>query len=198
MPQDKLKLFLQALEAKGIYISKEDIKTVSERTRIVSIEKGTIFMKQGVPAKRLYFLISGTARLYVNHGTHETTIDFISWSEFVSTFVYVQNEVPSTVALDALTEVSALYWEKDDIVFLKKYTKVFNDIENVMLDSLLQWNLRREIEFRNLSPEERYLKLYENQPKVVQQVPLKYIASYLGIHQDSLSRIRKKIILKRA
>ena len=198
MSQDKLKLFLQTLEEKGICISKEDIKTVSDRTQSVSIEKGTTFMKQGVPVKRLYFLIRGTVRLYVDHKTHETTMDFISWNEFVSTFVYVQNEVPSTVALDALTEVSALFWEKGDIVFLKKHTKVFNDIENVMLDSLLQWNLRREIDFRNLSPEERYLKLYDTQPKVVQKVPLKYIASYLGIHQDSLSRIRKKIIMKRA
>ncbi len=198
MSQDMLKLFLHSLEEKGISISKEDFKTVSERTRTVSIEKGTTFMKQGVPVKRLYFLINGTVRLYVAHEAHETTMDFISWNDFVSTFVYVQNEVPSTVALDALTGVTALYWEKDDIIFLKKNTKVFNHIENVMLDTLLQWNLRREIDFRNLSPEERYLKLYENQPRVVQQVPLKYIASYLGIHQDSLSRIRKKIILKRA
>ncbi|WP_045467186.1 Crp/Fnr family transcriptional regulator [Sporocytophaga myxococcoides] len=198
MSQDKLKLFLQILEEKGIQISKEDIKTVSEHTRTVSIEKGTTFMKQGVPVKRLYFLISGTVRLYVDHRTHQTTMDFISWNEFVSTFVYVQNEVPSAVALDALTDVTALFWEKDDIIFLKKHTKVFNDIENVMLDALLQWNLQREIDFRNLSPEERYLKLYEIQPRVVQQVPLKYIASYLGIHQDSLSRIRKKIIMKRA
>ncbi|GAL86754.1 cyclic nucleotide-binding protein [Sporocytophaga myxococcoides] len=186
------------MEEKGIQISKEDIKTVSEHTRTVSIEKGTTFMKQGVPVKRLYFLISGTVRLYVDHRTHQTTMDFISWNEFVSTFVYVQNEVPSAVALDALTDVTALFWEKDDIIFLKKHTKVFNDIENVMLDALLQWNLQREIDFRNLSPEERYLKLYEIQPRVVQQVPLKYIASYLGIHQDSLSRIRKKIIMKRA
>ncbi|VTR34582.1 cyclic nucleotide-binding domain-containing protein [Sphingobacterium thalpophilum] len=56
---------------------------------------------------------------------------------------------------------------------------------------ILGWLQDNQVESRCMTAEERYYKLMEAQPKVIQTVPQKYIASLLGIHQDSLSRIRK-------
>lgn len=51
-------------------------------------------------------------------------------------------------------------------------------------------------EFKMASPEERYLNLLKTRPDLIQRVPQHQIASYLGIKSESLSRIRKRIILK--
>jgi hypothetical protein len=62
-----------------------------------------------------------------------------------------------------------------------------------VMDRLLSWLQCLQIDAICLSAEERYLKLVEEQPEVIRSVPLKYIASFLCIHQDSLSRIRKMV-----
>jgi CRP-like cAMP-binding protein len=150
-------------------------------------------MKQGKPVEHLYFLNEGMVRLYRMHDRMDKTLDFVSWNEFVSTAVYVFNGVPSPCALETLTDVDALYWEKEDLIAIKEKTSCGGQIETILLEKLLAWNQDREIDIMTLTPEERYLKLIDKQPDVVREVPLKTIASYLGVHQDSLSRIRKKL-----
>ena len=53
--------------------------------------------------------------------------------------------------------------------------------------------MQREAQFLLQSPEEIYLNLLEKDPKLIQNIPLKYIASYIGITPQALSRIRKRI-----
>lgn len=67
-------------------------------------------------------------------------------------------------------------------------------IELAIMERVFSWVQLIQIETKCLSAEEHYKKLMESQPEVLLQVPLKHVASYLGIHTDSLSRIRKKFI----
>ena len=59
--------------------------------------------------------------------------------------------------------------------------------------TLLIEKMQREAQFLLQSPEEIYLNLLEKDPKLIQNIPLKYIASYIGITPQALSRIRKRI-----
>ena len=59
---------------------------------------------------------------------------------------------------------------------------------------IISQNQQRTTDFITLSAEKRYLKLMKEQPEIIQNVPIQYIASYIGIKPESLSRIRKKII----
>lgn len=63
-----------------------------------------------------------------------------------------------------------------------------------MYEQAIAFNLQRTTDLLTLSAEKRYLKLLAEQPEVIQNVPIQYIASYIGIKPESLSRIRKKII----
>ena len=62
-----------------------------------------------------------------------------------------------------------------------------------MLDNILIGKINKDIMQQSLSYEKRYLYILENEPRIIQSVPLKYIASYIGIAQQSLSRIRRRV-----
>ncbi len=177
----------------GILLSNEEANYLKENTKEIIIPKNTIIMSQGKSVDRLFFLNEGIVRLYRLHNDIDSTIDFVSWNEFVSSVFYIVNRQPSPCALETLTEIKALYWDREEILTIMKEVKCAGKIENTLLEILLNWTQDREIDRMCLTPEERYLKLIKSHPSVVQQIPQKYIASFLGIHQDSLSRIRKKI-----
>lgn len=65
---------------------------------------------------------------------------------------------------------------------------------NMFYENAISFNQQRTTDLLILSAEKRYLKLLTEQPEIIQNVPIQYIASYIGIKPESLSRIRKKIV----
>lgn len=180
------------LKAYGIRLSRADIKLLMHHTEVIHLPKGRVIMPQGKPVQDLFFINSGLVRLYSKVGDTDTTIDFVPEHEFASTLIFILNQQPSVYALDTLTEVTALHWSRETVLYLREKVSAAPAIEAVLQVRLLNWIQERELDVLNLSPEARYQKLFETLPEVTRQVPLKYIASYLGITQESLSRIRRK------
>lgn len=176
-----------------LFVTKDEIDLLQKNTAQAIIPKNTTIMQQGKPVQKLYFINSGLARLYRTHDDNDTTIAFIKESEFASTIIYLLNQVPSPCAIQTCTDLDVLYWERSDIIHLINHTSLGRQLEATLTELLLAWIQDREVDKLSLDPEARYLKLIETHPVAVQQVSLKHIASYLGIHQDSLSRIRKRI-----
>ena len=75
--------------------------------------------------------------------------------------------------------------------------EAFKSEDDRIQDKLIQkgWNEIRANDFATLTAEQRYKKLIAEQSQIVQNVPIQYIASYLGIKPQSLSRIRRQSIL---
>ena len=72
-------------------------------------------------------------------------------------------------------------------------TGIGNQIGRLACEELFLKKSKRELSLLNDTATKRYLNLMEEQPLLFQQVPLKYIASYIGITPQALSRIRKRI-----
>jgi len=153
-------------------------------------------MEQGRPVNTFYFMNSGIARLFLKHNQEDITFAFISAPQFASTIIYLLNRVPSRLAIETCTDIEALQWDQDNFMAIREHTETGKKMETALTELLLRWNLEREIDRLTQTPEERYCRLIETSPLVAQQVPVKYIASYLGIHQDSLSRIRNRLMKK--
>lgn len=181
------------LQARSIFIHETELDTIRSVTRHKVIPKHTVIMEQGKPVESLYFLNMGIVRLYRIHNNTDHTLGLISSNDFISTPLYLANGVPSTCALETLTDVDILQWGKTDLETLKQTLHHGYALEMAIMDRLLSWLQGLQIDAICLSAEERYLKLVEQQPEVIRSVPLKYIASFLCIHQDSLSRIRKMV-----
>lgn len=150
-------------------------------------------MEQGKVVNTLYFLNSGIARLYRVAQGVDYTLGIVSTNHFLSTPLYLQSGQLSTCALESLTEIDVLVWDKADALHLKLAIPRMYDMELAIMDRLLNWLQDNQIDAVCMTAEERYRKLMDTQPEVIRRVPLKYIASLLAIHQDSLSRIRKTL-----
>lgn len=175
----------------GFTFSKEECNMVHSLTRHKKVKAHSILMEQGKPVKKFYFLKSGIVRLFRVHNGVDYTLGIVSTNEFVSTLLYLANGSPSSCALEALTETELLEWGKEEVATIKSQLGRAQELEMAILDRLLNWLQDHQIDAVCLTAEERYQKLMEQQPEVIRTIPLKYIASLLGIHQDSLSRIRK-------
>lgn len=192
MAPGKFHLINQWLKDHRVPVTHADRKLLMRHSSLLRIPKGSVMMAQGKKVTDLYFINKGMVRLHSLVAGEDTTIDFIPEHEFASTVIYILNQHPSVYALDALTEVTALHWTREDVLYLREKVSCAAALETALQLRLLTWIQERELDVLNLTPEQRYEKLFDTYPEVVQQVPLRYIASYLGIHQDSLSRIRNK------
>src|SRR5215217_2735378 len=158
----------------------KDLRLIVRHTRMIRIPKNTIIMPQGKAVTQLYFINNGMVRLLRQFRDSDTTIDFVPEHEFASTVIYIRNEQASPCALETLTDVEALYWEKEEVLYLLENISCGTRIEQAMLDRLLTWGQDREVDIITMTPEARYIKLLRENPAVVSMIPLKYIASYLG------------------
>ena len=181
---------------RGIFVNDAELEVFRSLTRHRIIPKNTVIMEQGRPVESLYFLNDGIVRLYRVHNDIDYTLGIVSGNDFISTPLYLANGVPSTCALETLTDIEVLEWGKQEMQIIRKEFHQGYELELAIMDRLLSWLQDGQINAICLTAEERYLIMLQEQPEVIRSVPLKYIASLLGIHHDSLSRIRKMVKLK--
>jgi len=179
--------------AYGILFTPDEFKRINAHTRHEILPPHTVIMEQGKVVNTLYFLNHGIARLYRIENGVDYTLGIVSTNYFLSTPLYLQSGQLSTCALESLTEIDVLVWDKASALALKQAIPKMYDMELAIMDRLLNWLQDNQIDSICMTAEERYKKIMETQPEVIRQVPLKYIASLLAIHQDSLSRIRKTL-----
>lgn len=188
------KQFLSWFDRQNLAPTREDLDFLYAHTELVTIPKGAAIMEQNRPVDYFYYLNAGVVRLFLKYNDNDITIAFVQAPQFASTPIYLLNRQMSTLALETCTEVQALRWNRDQFLAIKENTMIGNSLESGFTELLLTWNLEREIDRLTLPPEIRYQKLIEQAPMVAGYVPLKHIASYLGIHHDSLSRIRNRMM----
>jgi len=181
------------LQTRGIFLSPEDIRMISSVTTHRVIPKHTIVMHQGKKVNKLFFLNQGIVRLFRAHEGNDYTLGLVSLNDFISTPLFLLNGAPSNCALETLTDIDVLEWSKADVMAIKQHVTKAYAIEQAIMHRLLIWLQNMQIDAVCLTAEERYQKILREQPEIVQTIPLKYIASFLGVHQDSLSRIRKQV-----
>ncbi|HTN08844.1 Crp/Fnr family transcriptional regulator [Agriterribacter sp.] len=184
------------LRLKGIYLSESDRQVIRLHTGWRCFPRHTLLMEQGVPVRHLYFLNSGIVRLFKIHNGEDYTLGIVSTNDFISTSLYLGNGKPSSCALETLTDVEVLQWDKEDVDSIRQQVPKCREMEMATMDRLLTWLQEMQVDSICLTAEERYCKLVKEQPELIQKIPLKYIASFLAIHQDSLSRIRKTAMQK--
>lgn len=191
VPQKHFDDVCQFAHQYGISFTLPEFEIIRTHTTYQVLPPHTVLMEQGKVVKTLYFMNKGIARLYRIHNGVDHTLGIVSTNYFLSTPLFLQSGQISTCALESLSEMEVLVWDKPAVMSLKEQIPRMYDMEMAIMGRLMGWLQDEQIDAICMTAEERYIKLMETQPKVIQSVTLKYIASLLGIHQDSLSRIRK-------
>lgn len=173
--------------------SDDDWKFFSAKLKTTSYPSKGVILKIGQVEKNLSFVEKGILRLYIPKIENDITFGFVFPGEFVSAYDSFLTQTPSQYQIQALTETKLWHINYNDLQDVYANTKIGNEIGRKNAERLFLTKSRRELSFLNKTPEERYLELFSERPELIQYIPLKYIASYIGVTPQALSRIRKRI-----
>lgn len=171
-------------------ISKEAELAITDLAFLVSVKKNQDLQPIGVTCRTIYFVQSGLARIYYYKDGNEITEYFAFENDIIVRAESLFTGKPSKKAIQAVEDTvfigipSARLFELYDS---------FSDIERLfrkIIESAYVDTVNRIESIQFHSAEERYNQLLSKNPSMIQRIPLKHIASYLGITQVSLSRIR--------
>jgi len=155
--------------------------------------KNEIITRQGETETYLSFIESGIVRYYIPDDEKELTFNFCFNKEFTCAYDSFLTQTPSEYELQALTKTTVWQISYDDLQKVYEQTSIGNYVGRFASEKLFLAKSKRELSFLKYNAKERYLHLFNEQPDVLKYIPLKYIASYIGITPQGLSRIRKQI-----
>lgn len=173
--------------------SDTDWKIFSSELKRKEFPKKTTLLKMGQKENHLSFIEKGIIRFFIPREFDDLTFGFAFADSFVSAYDSFLTQNPSTYQLETLTETVLWRLTYQDLQKIYNETEVGNEIGRLASEDLYLKKAKRELSLLNDTAEQRYLKLFTEQPHLIKQVPLKYIASYIGITPQALSRIRKRI-----
>lgn len=191
--QDLLLQFKNKLLTLG-QVSENSWDAFKEILQLKTFDKNEHLVRCGNVEHKIHFIASGVVKVFVPHKDREMCTNFRFENQFASSFTSFIQQSPSAYSIRALVETQTLQINHDNLYRLYKEHSDTNLLGRVMMESLLIEKRQRELDLLLLSAEERYHKLVNEYPQYIQQIPLKNLASYLGIAQASLSRIRAKSI----
>lgn len=157
--------------------------------------KGETVTQQGETEKFLYFIETGVIRFYIPGDENELTFNFSFSRQFSCAYDSFLTQTPSEYALQALAETIVWRISFEDLQKVYAHTKTGNYLGRFAAEKLFLGKSKRELSLLKYDARERYLNLFHEQPDIFRWVPLKYIASYIGITPQALSRIRRQILL---
>ncbi len=175
-----------------ISISEVDINFMLSLFKPLTLRKDDYFLEIGKKCNHVAFVKSGMLRIYYpNEKAEETTCYFSMPNEFVTSFSSFTTGNPSIENIQAILPTELFVIKKQDLEMLYQKIPVTQEFGRKAAENLTIIMEKRISLFLNNSADERYQLLLKNDPILIQTVPLQYLASYLGISAQHLSRLRK-------
>lgn len=177
------------------FITKLDVET-STALNSISIEKnfkkGDFLLRQGEVCKKSYWIIKGIARKYYLNDGKEITTELYFDDDIAVSFDSYCLQKPSREFIQTLTD--ATISQTDFVAFqtAKLQFPKLATLDLMMTEYYAMWLENRLFQFHTMDATSRYQRILEEHPHIVQNIPLTFIASYLGISLETLSRIRAK------
>lgn len=176
-------------------VNDEDWNLFSSKLQKRSFSKRTILTDIGQVENYISFIEKGVVRLLIPKGKNEDelTFGFSFENEFISAYESFLTRTPSIYQVETLAETHVLSISYDDLQEVYEKTLIGNLIGRLVAERQYLLKTKRTNSLLIDSAEQRYLKLFTERPNLIKEIPLKYIASYIGVTPQSLSRIRKQI-----
>lgn len=192
-PSNKLSRFLQ----NSNYFSAEKVREIVLLFAEKEIAKGDLFLKEGQVSNEYFFLEEGFMRAFVHDvDGKDVTTGFFAAGQVVIEVSSFFNRIPTKENIQALAPCKGWYITYEQLNHLFHAYPEFREFGRSILVQLLTQLKNRTLSMINETAEQRYEHLLQRNPAIFQNVPLKHIASFLGITDTSLSRIRKEYAKK--
>lgn len=186
---EKIRQYLEST----VQLTDKDWQFFSSKLIRQEFPKKHPILKVGQTENYLSFVETGIMRFYIPKEENDLTFAFVSDHSFVSGYNSFLTQTPSIYNIETLTKTTLWRLTYSDLQSIYRETQVGNAIGRQAGENLFLKKSQRELSLLNETAEQRYLNLFTEQPQLIKDIPLKYIASYIGITPQALSRIRKRI-----
>lgn len=156
-----------------------------------------LLLKAGAVCKYIYFVKKGILRGFIKQGNKEVTTWITAENELVTAIPSLNKQCTSKEYIQAMEDCELLALSYEDLETLYKEYPEFNITVRKLLQKYYEDAEGRAFVVRLTKAEDRYNYFLDKYPHLAHRVPLKYIASFLGVAQETLSRVRKKALRKR-
>ncbi|MBD2701333.1 Crp/Fnr family transcriptional regulator [Spirosoma sp. BT702] len=177
-----------------IPLPETDKESIRQSFKPIFVPKDTIIEPAGQIPQYHNFIVSGFMRnFHLDKDNNEITVDLNKGSRFFTSYFHFMNRSVSNENLHCITDCELLRISRDDVDASAKRSTTLKDYTIQILQKHLEEDKQRLNDMTTLTAEERYEKFLSEKPAIIQNVPLRHVASYLGITQRHLSRLRKEI-----
>ncbi len=158
----------------------------------IFVVKGTIIEPAAKIPQFHNFIVSGYMRnFHLDVDGNEITTDLNNGTRFFTSYFHFMNQTISNENMHCITDCELLRINFEDATSPMMQTQERKDYSIKLFQNIMAEEKQRIYDLTNLTAEQRYHKFLKEKPTIIQNVPLNYIASYLGITQRHLSRLRK-------
>lgn len=186
-----LDTFLQRL--RGIHPVSEGLEAAIRNLDIVKVPKGTLLLREGPREDFAWIVLKGLLRSYYIKDDEEICSRFNAEDQIVLSVAFFYNRTPGYEFVETLEDSILARAHYDMLQQIYRDFPEFNFHARVLTEYYFTLSEQRLFLLRRQSAEERYRYFIEHYPEWLQRVPLKYVATFLGMNMETLSRIRKKI-----
>lgn len=173
-------------------LDEEVREEMSGMFRLLFFRKHEFILKQGDVCGGIYFISKGCCRTFLLKEKKDITTAFRVENNIVCSVNSYLTQTPSEEYIQAIEDTECYFLQYKDIRALLEKHPNFNVFVRVVYESLFIDESKMLTIFRTLNASERYEYFMKHTPKILQRVPLGYLASFLGMSRETLSRMRGK------
>lgn len=186
--------FLQQMKARFPYLTDDKLEMLLQIGEPMVLQEGETFIKIGERHNKLALVLQGLLRNYlINDKGEQITVVFATSMQILAPYKCLLLQQPASETTEAVQQSMLLSFDYTAIKKLVETDAVVNRLYRENIEQTLIKAIQRIEDFTIAKPEERYQLLLAEHGYLIEQAPLKYLASYLGINPVSLSRIRARI-----
>lgn len=165
----------------------------TQHTVPVVFRKGKLILKAGEMCDFIYFIRKGAVRGFIKEGTKDITTWITVEGEMVTSIYSLDTHTPATENMQAIEDCNMLALSYDSLHQLYELHPDFNILTRKLLQKYYRDAEGRAFVARLTNAENKYRYFLQASGHLANRIPLKYIASYLGMTLETLSRVRKKM-----
>lgn len=177
-----------------IEFNEEEERFISSVFKLKYFAKGEHFLLAGDVCREAAFIESGVFRFYINTDERDATYYFAAESEFICDYPSFLPQRPSDRNIQALEPAEIRVLSFDDLQRLYQTVRFGERFGRLIAEEIFVDSIQQLASFYQDKPAVRYRNFVHRFPQLVQRLPQYYIASYVGIKPQSLSRIRKRFL----
>jgi CRP-like cAMP-binding protein len=189
LPDDLSNLFRENFQ-----LDQEQLAVIADKFVPTRLDKKDFYLKQGDIARSKAFLVKGAVRyFYLDSNLKENTLFFRFENSWLGDIESYHGQIPAKINIQALEDSELLVISKADFSNLQQQLPALEKWYAINAVRMYASLFNKLVEAKLRTPEEKYLHLLQNEPRIFQRVSLQHIAAYLEIEPQSLSRLRRRL-----